>query len=199
LNFKQLLKNIFADAEESSQAVKPFVQEILARSNKEINSYNQWLCSEKQPQTIAIFKSRLRYKNELSDGEQIQIEFIEGKATSGFVCYYNQQFFQPEAFQHLFDYLKQQVLTLEYKLYVSDTQTRLQQDNAHTKDRHYLKPKYSYDEAQQKTMQQYGNIIIELHKTNNEPEKIHFIVNRYSGYDYSEAISADELYEKLFA
>jgi hypothetical protein len=48
-------------------------------------------------------------------------------------------------------------------------------------------------------MQQYGNIIIELHKTNNEPEKIHFIVNRYSGYDYSEAISADELYEKLFA
>ena len=199
MNFKQLLKNIFADAEESSQAVKPFVQEILARSNKEINSYNQWLCSEKQPQTIAIFKSRLRYKNELSDGEQIQIEFIEGKATSGFVCYYNQQFFQPEAFQHLFDYLKQQVLTLEYKLYVSDTQTRLQQDNAHTKDRHYLKPKYSYDEAQQKTMQQYGNIIIELHKTNNEPEKIHFIVNRYSGYDYSEAISADELYEKLFA
>jgi len=198
LNFKQLLKNIFADAEESSQAVKPFVQEILVRSNREIDSYNQWLYSEKQPQTIAIFKSRLRYKNELSDGEQIQIEFIEGKATSGFVCYYNQQFFQPIAFQHLFDYLKQQVLTLDYKLYVSDTQTRLQQDNAHTKDRHYLKPKYVYDEAQQKTVQQYGNIIIELHKTNNEPEKIHFIVNRYSGYDYSEAISVDELYEKIF-
>ena len=198
MNFKQLLKNIFADAEESSQAVKPFVQEILVRSNREIDSYNQWLYSEKQPQTIAIFKSRLRYKNELSDGEQIQIEFIEGKATSGFVCYYNQQFFQPIAFQHLFDYLKQQVLTLDYKLYVSDTQTRLQQDNAHTKDRHYLKPKYVYDEAQQKTVQQYGNIIIELHKTNNEPEKIHFIVNRYSGYDYSEAISVDELYEKIF-
>jgi hypothetical protein len=198
LNFKQLLKNIFADAEESSQAVKPFVQEILVRSNREIDSYNQWLYSEKQSQTIAIFKSRLRYKNELSVGEQIQIEFIEGKATSGFVCYYNQQFFQPEAFQHLFDYLKQQVLTLDYKLYVSDTQTRLQQDNTHTKERHYLKPKYVYDEAMKKTMQQYGNIIIELHKTNNEPEKIHFIVNRYSGYDYSEAISADELYEKLF-
>jgi hypothetical protein len=198
LNFKQLLKNIFADAEESSQAVKPFVQEILVRSNREIDSYNQWLYSEKQPQTIAIFKSRLRYKNELSDGEQIQIEFIEGKATSGFVCYYNQQFFQPDTFQHLFDYLKQQVLTLDYKLYVSDTQTRLQQNDTITKERHYLKPKYVYDEAQQKTMQQYGNIIIELHKFNNEPEKIHFIVNRYSGYDYSEAISADELYEKIF-
>ena len=198
MNFKQLLKNIFADAEESSQAVKPFVQEILVRSNREIDSYNQWLYSEKQSQTIAIFKSRLRYKNELSDGEQIQIEFIEGKATSGFVCYYNQQFFQPDTFQHLFDYLKQQVLTLDYKLYVSDTQTRLQQNDTITKERHYLKPKYVYDEAQQKTMQQYGNIIIELHKFNNEPEKIHFIVNRYSGYDYSEAISADELYEKIF-
>jgi hypothetical protein len=199
LNLKQLLKNIFADAEEKNQQVKPFVQEILARSDSEIAAYNEWLYSEKQPQAIAIFKSRLRYKNELSDGEQIQIEFIEGKATSGFVCYFNQQFFQPVEFQHLFDYLKQQVLTLDYKLYVSDTQTRLQQDNTHTKERHYLKPKYVYNEAQQKTVQQYGNIIIELHKFNNEPEKIHFIVNRYSGYDYSEAISADELYEKLFA
>lgn len=198
MNFKQILKNIFADAEEKSQQIKPFVQEILVRSDSEIVAYNNWLNSEKQLQTIDIFKSRLRYKNELSDGEQVQIEFIEGKATSGFVCYFNQYFFQPIAFQHLFDYLKQQVLMLDYKLYVSDTQTRLQQDNAHTKERHYLKPKYVYDEAQQKTMQQYGNIIIELHKFNNEPEKIHFIVNRYSGYDYSEAISADELYEKIF-
>lgn len=198
MNFKQLLKNIFADAEEKNQQVKPFVQEILARSDSEIAAYNEWLYSEKQLQTIAVFQSRLRYKDELSDGEQVQIEFIEGKATSGFVCYFNQQFFQPVEFQHLFDYLKQQVLTLEYKLYVSDTQTRLHQNDTITKERHYLKPKYSYDEAQQKTMQQYGNIIIELHKTNNEPEKIHFIVNRYSGFDYSEAISADELYEKIF-
>lgn len=199
MNFKQLLKNIFADAEESNQAIKPFVQEILVRSDSEIISYNQWLYSEKQQQTVAIFQSRLRYKDELSDGEQIQIEFIEGKATSGFICYFNQEFFQLVEFQHLFDYLKQQVLTLDYKLYVSDTQTRLQQDNTHTKERHYLKPKYVYDEALQKTMQQYGNVIIELHKRNNEPEKMHFIVNRYSGYDYSEAISANELYEKIFA
>jgi phage baseplate assembly protein W len=100
--------------------------------------------------------------------------------------------FEPST-EDLYDKIRDQIFS-NTSIYIPEI-TLINIDVTSEPDRYsiYLKIDYKLNISGQK-----DNIIIELHKTNNEPEKIHFIVNRYSGYDYSEAISADELYEKIF-
>jgi|AntRauTorckE5430_2_1112549.scaffolds.fasta_scaffold04068_2 hypothetical protein len=196
----QYVKDLFK-AEQESSSLKPFIQEPLERLQDETESYEIW------KRTLA--KQRLldwlniQYATFTISGESEidkTIDFLNTPTSKGFVIHFNDKFHNRKDIINLFDYLKERVLEMDYKIYMSDTrtynQTRNDKNWVETIERHYLKPRFKVLEDNTFD-QRFGNIKVELLFRNDVIRNLQFSATRYHDRNYKEANSFNDLMREL--
>ncbi len=172
----------------------PMVQEMLQRSDTEQLGYTNWQLSEHKASSIKYLHDEIsRY---FLDEASTSLLLINTAKSRGFILPYNVLPSDILAFQHLFDYFKAQILTLNYSLYLSDVKHYNRPKQVETIERHYLKPRMGYDFSAPLN-QLYGNITIEHYLHNDKPQQIKFLVTPYNDRKYTAPLSFAHLVEQL--
>ncbi len=173
---------LFRQAEESSPSA-PAVHELITRDEEELAAYEQW------KRTL----SRHRLMDWLTDqyavargkGRQDEaIGFLDTPSTKGFVIHFHRVQYSPEEINHFFHYLQEQILALDYRSDISDRRIFSRKDWVETQERHYLKPRNTYEEGQLLN-QGFGNITIELERRNDRPHNLRLRATAYQDALYA--------------
>ncbi len=196
-------KSLFHTAEQSSAAA-PLIHELIERTEEEKAAYEHW--------KNTLVRRRLcnwlndQYATYLVDGEQSDeaIYFLETPSARGFVIFFRQTQYSRQDCNCFFDYLKERVLTLNYRSYVSDTRTYTNAEWVENLQRHYLKPPIRKQlqtletgPIQNALEQAYGNITIELTSRNDQVWNLKFSAVGYQDRMYQKVGNFGELMGKL--
>ena len=198
-NIWDYFKQLFQESEESSPS-KPFIREEISRSDEEKEAYALWKRTH-APQKMLDFINR-EYANHLIEPEKMDDSFgvLNTKSTNGFVIHFNELRHNQKDIQHFFDYLKEIVLKIGYKHYMSDTRTYNRKLLVENVERHYLKPPIRFDEnktSKTQVIQRYGNIMIELLFQNDELINLKFRATSYHDHNFTKASSFSELIREI--
>lgn len=189
----QYFKNLFKESEESS-SIKPFIHEVIERSVSEQADYQQWKKTLSRQRLLDWLNDQ--YVQWLINKDQLDesIDFLNTPSSKGFVIHFNKTRYPRQEIIHFFDFLKEQVLTLGYKTYLSDTRTYSKGNFMETIQRHYLKPPtLARPQPDGQFNQRFGNISIELQEKNDEIVNLKFRANSYKDRMITEAESFKEL------
>ncbi|MFK8008199.1 MAG: hypothetical protein AB8H03_17715 [Saprospiraceae bacterium] len=197
-DFWKKIKNVFSAAEASS-SIHPTIHEIIERSEEELMNYEQWKNSLVARRLIDWLKNE--YFTYLTSPKNIDrsIEFLNSTSKKGFVIHFSRMQYRLEEITFLFDYLKEKVKELPYRIYVSDTRTYPKNDFVETIHRHYLKPSLKLKVAGQKAGQAFGNITIEMLLKNDEIVDLKFSATTYRDHQFKEAGDFNELMREVIS
>ncbi|MEM7105609.1 MAG: hypothetical protein AAF502_20900 [Bacteroidota bacterium] len=186
-------KNLFKSAEKSSPT-NPFIHELIERNDAEIADYNKWKEGLDKRRIIDWVNNEYVVFMTQPDDVDTDLDFLNTPMSKGFVLHFRKERHAERDFIHLFDYLKEKVLSLGYRSYMSDTRTYNRGQKVETVQRHYLKPAFS-KKGDQKLDQRFGNITVELLQVNNIVINLKFSATGYVDHNFS----AVEDYKKLMA
>ena len=196
----QYMKDLFK-AEQESNPKKPFIQEPLERDEVAVQSYDLWKRTLAKQRFLDWLN--IQYATfVMSDETAIDtaIDFLNTPSAKGFVIHFDEQMHNRGDFIHLFDYLQERVLEMNYKKYMSDIRTynKTRNDNTwvDTIQRHYLKPRFKVLEDNTFD-QRFGNIKIELFYRNDRIRNLQFSATRYSDRSYAEGNTFNDLMREL--
>ena len=196
--FWDQIKNIFSKSEAAHERQSPAtVHELINRTEDERTDYENWKTSKRREDALRFTK--MEY-DVLSEENYIGSTFytISKPAAEGFILNFNEQIFSPLEFQHYFDYLKEKILVLDYKLYSSDLRIFNRPEYVESIERHYMKPRYRFND-EKRFIQQYGNVMVTQIKKNHKPVYIQLMCNRYMDRKYTAPKPFSELIGHLFA
>ena len=191
-------KNWFQSAEESS-ASQPYIHELIERTSAEQESYARWKNTLSKRRLLDWLREQ--YVQYLVNPKQLDedIDFLATPSTNGFVIHFSDTPYKLWEIEHFFDYLKEKVLELNYRSYVSDTRTYTQTEKVETVQRHYLKPRTDKGSAAPKKFQQrFGNITIELLQRNEAVVHLKFSATAYQDHKFEQAADFKDLMQTLW-
>ncbi len=201
----EFIKRMLRQQEEEN---KPFLHEELKRSDFDQYGYGIWLGIKGQ--LFFLEKLKNAYRNfdlkEESWREQgannNNIVFVITPKSKGFVWTWDTEMtINKQDPQYFCDYLKDQILSLNYKVYMSDVKQYVRKEYVERTERHYLKPRFSLAAfaAGERVNQLYGNITIEHLIHNEEPISLRLVCQPYSDHKYEEAKDFGDLMSCFFA
>ena len=192
-------KNLFDKAGESSPS-QPLIHEMIVRSDEEREDYAHWkktlVCRRLEDwinNQYAIYRVTPRDIDEA-------IDFLDTPSSKGFVIHFSKTRYSRRDATHFFDFLKEQVLALEYRSQISDLRTYNRPDWVETIERHYLKPGPRIRKEPQEDgrfLQKYGNITIELELRNEQVFNLRFRATSYQDSLFKEAREFEELIQRI--
>ncbi len=196
----QYVKNLLK-AESESSPLKPFIQEPLERLETETAAYELWKRTLAKEQVLEWLN--VQYATFVMQPDALidtTIDFLNTPSAKGFVIHFDEQLHNHNDFFHLFDYLKEQVLSMNYRNYMSDVRTynrtRNNKNWVETIERHYLKPRLVLLD-EQKMDQRFGNIKIELLLKNEVIKNLQFSATRYQDRNFNDGNTFSELMRAL--
>lgn len=188
--------NFIKELFQKQQVAKiPFVQEIIERSESEQIAYQTWKVDDKKDEIISFLLQQIEVQ---SNSDLLR---LNSPKSQGFILKHESVAAMADfaEFRHLFDYLKEQVLKLNYVSYVSDVKNFVRKTHVETIERHYMKPRFSYDEETRLSNQQYGNILIEHLLHDEKSIRIKFVCNVYNDRKWTEPLQFSELLEQVLS
>ena len=185
MNVWDFFKNYFQEAEKSSSS-NPLIHESIERDEKELQAYRAWKESLEHRRCIDWLNGQYAIWQILPNEVNDAILFLDTPSSKGFAVHFKESTIKQEHTSHLFDYLKEKVLMLNYRTQVSDTRTWSGKKAVETVDRYYLKPRTSKTE-EGKINQLFGNITIELLHRDNVPFNLKFRATAYNDRLYQPA------------
>ncbi|MGB0840187.1 MAG: hypothetical protein ACPGXL_08605 [Chitinophagales bacterium] len=188
------LKNLFNKEQQAARA--PIVQELLKRSANEIHAYEAWKVNNAKDYVLEHLKE-LVAQFDTEAGDNTKLMLLNNAKSRGFILNYDPLRISKEEFQYLFDYLKAQILKLNYKSYVSDVKNFVRKQHVEKIERHYLKPRLNIADFPNPLNQAYGNITIEQILYNEKPQRIKFLSTPYTDRKYTVALPFEELLQKV--
>jgi len=189
--------NLFNAAEESS-STQPFIHELIERTDTDKEDYEHWKKTLVKRRLINWLNSQhIAYLINPNDIDE-SIDFLNLTSSKGFVVHFQKMGYTKAEGIHFFDYLKERVLTLGYRSYVSDFRTYQKKDWIETTQRHYLKPRPNFlKEKNEKFNQAYGNINIELILRNEKLIQLKFSATSYNDRKFEDADEFNDLMQEL--
>lgn len=194
----QYFQSLFQKTEQSSKT-QPILHDAIVRSDTEIIDYEKWKNAFIKKQLITWIKQA--YGNFLKEGKSrdSSILFLHTVSTKGFAIHFSQMNYTPIEVRHLFDYFKEKVLTLNYKVYNSDKRTYVKGEKVESTAKHYLKPSLKNMLGTPPFNQEFGNISIELICQDDMPKILKFSATVYNDRSYQKAKPFGQLMEHLLA
>ncbi len=186
-DFWNNIKKLFTAAEESSPN-QPVIHEMIERSAEELAGYERWKSGLGRRRMIDWLQAE--YANYLIDPEQIDeaIDFLDTPSSKGFVIHFQKTRYPLQEVINLLDYLKEKVLAMNYRSYMSDVRTYNRPKWVESVQRHYLKPPTNLRQPiNQKFNQKYGNITIELQLRNEQAFYLKFSATSYRDHLFKNA------------
>lgn len=189
----QRIKTIFQEADESSLS-NPILHDVLKRSSEYKDGFYDW----KEKQEDAFFYSwlaNIHRKYVEHDQDEKLISFLNTPSKKGFVLHlqHNYLFDDP---QYLMDSIKERVLNLGYRVYLSDQKSYNSTNSIETLQRHYLKPPLNF-QPNKKLSQLFGNIAIQLVLKNDIPRYLKFSATTYQDRMFDDADTFNNLILQL--
>ena len=184
-NIWTYLKNIFREVEESS-SIRPFIHETIERSEAEQKAYMDW--KENLGRHRMMNSLGDEYATHRIDPKKVDraLDFLDTPSMKGFVIHASIGQYKRAELTYMLDYLKERVLTANYRVYVSDRRIYNRDGQREMVERHYLKPKTQVNDNEQ-INQRYGNIRIELMTRDDVPINLKFSATGYSDRLFEEA------------
>ena len=130
------------------------------------------------------------------------IDFLNTTSSKGFVIHFRQTRYPKSEVTHLFDLLKEKVLDLGYRSYVSDSRTYGKNEWVENLQRHYLKPPTNLRKAvskDEKFDQRFGNITIELLTRDDQIFHLKFSATGYRDHLFSEVEDFRDLMQGILS
>ncbi len=197
-DFWKSIKNIFKAAEESTSN-QPVIHEVIKRSEKELADYERWKETVGKRRFLDWLRSEHSNYKKDPHSTDAAIDFLNTPSTKGFVIHFYRMRYNNWEIIHFFDFLKEQVLALDYKSYLSDTRTYNRKDWVERTDRHYLKPPTNIRNPELGNFdQRFGNITIEIVFRNEKIYLLKFSASIYKDRLYKEAEEFDELLKAIY-
>lgn len=194
-DFWDYVKNLFKKAEESSPS-NPVVHELIKRSAEEYADYEEWKNSLiRRRLTDWLGNQFTNYQLEQESGDEV-LDFLNTPSAKGFVIYFFKTRYTEREVNHFFDFLKEQVQQMNYRIQISDTRTYNRNKWVERLDRHYLKPRIKPIDGQ-KLNQRYGNILIELQYRGEQVHHLRFRATSYQDHLFTKADAFEELMQRL--
>ncbi|WP_051049925.1 hypothetical protein [Nafulsella turpanensis] len=186
-----LLKQLFPEPNQN-EAVQ--VKEELKRNERYLQHYKVWKESSYLADLLRAVEVSYHSKKNRKEG-MYHMHLFQSAPANGFALSYHPAI-GARSFQFLFDYLRDQVLQLDYRLQNTDRHIRDRGTYVQTTEKHYLKPNSPLH--QKLNNQRYGNILLEHVLIDQQPSYLKLLVNVYSDHLFTEALSFDDLLSKLF-
>lgn len=194
--FDKILNQLFPKTDEGITNKQPMISEPLTRKDAERSSYFEWQNSGSYREVLE--KLYQAYQTRLQNRQgNWEIHLLQMPAANGFAFTYPTNLAARE-FQHLFDLLKDRVLTLNYRLVNADRQIFDKKSFVETKEKYYLKPNIDFQNTGDLFDQQYGNILIELILIDDKPSYLKLVASIYSDRLYTKALDFSELLDEIF-
>ncbi len=185
-------KNLFRKEQESSPS-QPYIHEMIERTEEEKSDYEQW------KETLV----RRRLQDWLNDQYALfrmdpdrtdqALDFLDTPSSKGFVIHFHETRFSERDVVHFFDFLKEQVLHLNYSTQISDLRTYSRSSWVETVQRHYLKPKKSKYPTEGKFHQSYGNVMIECTSRDDQVYDLKFRATVYQDSNFHDPAEFKDL------
>lgn len=192
------IKKLFTAAEQSSSNT-PVIHKVIERTATELQAYERWKNTLGSQRLLDWIRGE--HVNFVVDpqGTDAAIDFLNTPSTKGFVIHFYKTRYTAVEVNHFFDFLKERVLTLDYKSYLSDTRTYNRKEWVERMDRHYLKPPTNIRNPEKGQFnQRFGNITIELMFRNDKIYLLKFSATTYNDHLYKKAEEFNELMKHLY-
>lgn len=152
------IADLFRQAEDST-AAKPVIHELIVRSPEEIADFERWKRTHNSRRLLSWLNQQFAFHLE---GLPIDkgLGFLDTDSSKGFVIYLQELNYSKSEILHFFDFLKERILSFNYRSDISDRRLFSRKDWVETQERHYLKPRINLDEHP--IEQQFGNVTIQL-------------------------------------
>lgn len=192
--FDQVYAQLFPNKAKSDNSI--LVQEPIRRSEQYWQQYTSWAKSFDRINLInKIYNSYVLKKQGIIGDPDVHI--LSSKTSNGFAVALNTNLNKQEA-TYLLDWMASKILELDYKKMNSDITVTDKEDSVQTLSKHYLKPRNKPSQTGKQIDQQYGNVLIELTLTDDQPNYLKFVANTYSDHKYKEPLAFEKLAEFLF-
>lgn len=178
----------------SGNPSKPFLHELLKRDSDFNKALQSWIISDRYADIKQMFYQYFILHDDT--GINDIFERRHNNASNSIRITYTPAYFEGGEFRMIADAWKWEILTHNYKTYVSDVRHFLRKDYVEIIERHYLKPKLHPDTALPE--QQYGNIIIESRIIDETSFDLQLQVHYYTGRNYTTAFDFEALLSILF-
>ena len=188
-------KNLFKKASESTPS-NPLVHEVIERSEEEKADFLHWKETLVRRRLQAWLSDQYAIFQVLPEDIDESLDFLNTPSSKGFVIYFHQTQYSKRDTLHFLDFLKGQVLQLDYRVQISDRRSYQRSNWVETVERHYLKPKPDFSDPD-KFDQQYGNITILLEMRNDQPHQLKLQATVYQDSKYQEGKDFKELMQRL--
>ncbi len=188
MTFWKKIKSIFQSAEQSSKTV-PVEHKLIERSEQELLAYERWKASVTSRRLLNWLNEQYVQYLVNPDHTDETIDFLNTPSSKGFVIHFKQTQYPKSEITHLFDLLKEKVLELNYRTYVSDSRTYSKNTWVENLQRHYLKPPSNLrnnPSTKEKFNQRFGNITIELLTRDDQIFHLKFSATGYHDHLFSE-------------
>ncbi len=192
-DFWKKIKNLFAASEQSSPS-QPLIHEVIERTEQEQQQYIQWKKTVASRRLLDWLKSQyVEYQINPKNTDEA-IDFLNTPSSKGFVVHFHQTQYSEQEVTHLFDYLKEKVMEMDYRSYLSDTRTYNRPNWVENVQRHYLKPPTNLRQfKERKFKQKFGNITIALLSRNEKVHNLKFSATAYKDHLFEDADEFQEL------
>lgn len=169
------------------------IHEVLKRTPGFINDYQQWRNQGK----FSVLKHDILKSWQLNANSEdlpVDMTIFTSDYANGLVIYpiYKNSRI-PLAF--LMEFIKDQLINISYNIAHADRKMTENEVGVEILEKYYLKPPRSSSIPKD---QMYGNVILELLKTDQEEIRLQFLANIYSDRLYSKAGDFGELLSVIF-
>ncbi len=195
--FDKIVKKVFPKTD--NPAVGVAVHEVLKRNNREIKEFDNWKISPVYSRFLENVAQAYYYKKAGIQSD-ITIHLFQSAYANGFAINYLPEIGKKQ-FQHLFEFFKERVLEMDYRLANADRQIIDKKNYVETREKYYMKPPLNLQQSADlltPNEQLYGNVSLEYVLTNDSPQYIKLLVSIYSDRLYKHALSFDEFVDRLF-
>jgi len=209
----EYFKNLFRQAESSSPS-QPLIHEMIERSEEQLEDYAFWKSTMVSRRLLDWLHDQYAVFSVAPDDIDEALDFLDTPSSKGFVIHFYKTRYSPRDVRHFFDYLKEQVLGLDYRTQISDLRTYQRPEWIETVERHYLKPRPAFmrksltvtpshsptlgNEAE-KLNQRFGNITIEHQLRNDQPYHLKFRATSYKDALFTEAEEFRHLMQRILS
>jgi hypothetical protein len=166
--------------------------QALKRTEVEKVNFSKWLQSGQSSNLLEAIHRAYHLKR-TNIRSEIPVLLFRSVYANGFAIK-NNEIIKDQEFAFLLDYFKHQLLQLGYRQAGSDSKVTAKEGFVLSIDKFYMKPPLQIEPP---IDQLYGNISIELHKFNDEPNYIKVMASIYADRLYKKYEDFDELVELL--
>lgn len=181
---------------ETSGNKQALVHEVLRRSPSFKQQYFQWVNEGKFAEPLRrIYEAYwLKRQNVAMSWE---VHLLQMPYANGFALAFPAHELGQQDFVFLFEYLKDRVLSLNYRLADASYKMYDRGECVETVEQYHLKPRVQWGENSGVYQQEFGNVTLELTKVDDLPAYFKVVASIYSGRQYSQARHFDEFIELL--